>query len=174
MPDTFIKIASVTVGAGGASSIAFTSIPSTYTDVCVKLSLRSSRSANQDDYNVAINGSSSSFTYKQLYGGAGSGSIVTGSASGTTGFIGIMPAANNTASTFSSQEFYLPNYAGSTNKSLSIDSAAENNAATQWQLDLIGELWSNTSAITSLTFTSNTSSNFVQYSTATLYGIKNS
>ena len=40
MATTFTKIASVTVGSGGASSIDFTSIPSTYTDLCVKLSTR--------------------------------------------------------------------------------------------------------------------------------------
>ena len=38
---TYTLISSVTVGAGGASSIDFTSIPSTYTDLLVKISARS-------------------------------------------------------------------------------------------------------------------------------------
>jgi hypothetical protein len=174
MANTYKAIATVTVGSGGAATIDFTSIPATYTDLLVKVSARSSRVANQDEYRISINGSTSSFTYRQLYGGAGSGSVVTGSSSGSVGFIGIMPAANNTVSTFSSQEIYLPNYAGSNNKSISVDSAAENNAATYWQLDLVALLWSNTSAITSLSFASSNSANFAQHTTATLYGIKNS
>ena len=40
MADTYTLISSVTVGAGGASSIDFTSIPATYTDLLVKFSLR--------------------------------------------------------------------------------------------------------------------------------------
>lgn len=174
MANTYVKIAAVTVGSGGAASMSFSSIPSTYTDLVVKISARSSRSANQDDYSMSLNGNTAAFTYRQLYAGAGSGSAVTGSASGSAGFVGIMPAANNTASTFSSQEIYIPNYTVSSNKPYSIESVAENNAATNWQIDLITGLWSSTSAITSITFTSNTSSNFVQYSTATLYGISKS
>ena len=169
MPDTFIKIASVTVGAGGASTMSFTSIPSTYTDLCLKISARSSRSAAGDDFFMTLNGSSSSFTYKQLYGFSGG----AGSASGTSGYVGNIPASSATASTFGSQELYFPNYASSANKSISIDSALENNSSTDWQLDLFAELWSNTSAITSISLTPGID-NFVQYSTATLYGIKNS
>jgi hypothetical protein len=40
MANTFTLIASSTVGSGGAASIDFTSISSTYTDLVVKLSLR--------------------------------------------------------------------------------------------------------------------------------------
>jgi hypothetical protein len=173
MPNTFELIASSTVGSGGAASIDFTSIPSTYTDLKLQISIRSARAANQDSILLSINGSTSNFTYRQLYGGAGGGSIVTGSASGSVSFVGIVPAANNTASTFSSQDIYMPNYLSSNNKSYSVDSASENNAATNWQLDLIAELWSVTSAITSLGLTSQNGANFAQYSTAYLYGVKN-
>ena len=40
MAVTFTQIASVTVGSGGAASIDFTSIPSTYTDLCIKTSIK--------------------------------------------------------------------------------------------------------------------------------------
>jgi hypothetical protein len=45
MATTFIKIASVTVGSGGAASMDFTSIPSTYTDLVIKVSTRKVQSA---------------------------------------------------------------------------------------------------------------------------------
>ena len=46
MATTYTLISSVTVGSGGAASIEFTSIPSTYTDLVLKLSARSSRNVS--------------------------------------------------------------------------------------------------------------------------------
>jgi len=40
MPNTMTLIASSTVGAGGSTAITFSSIPSTYTDLVIKHSLR--------------------------------------------------------------------------------------------------------------------------------------
>jgi hypothetical protein len=68
---------------------------------------------------------------------------------------------------------YLPNYAGSNNKSLSLDSAFENNSSTAY-LNMVAGLWSSSAAITSLKVYPASASNFAQYSTAYLYGVKNS
>ncbi len=168
MPDTFIKIASVTVGSGGAASMSFSSIPSTYTDLCVKISGRSSRTGvGYDDLNFSLNGSTSSFSTRSIQG---SGSSV--SSFNSTNFLGQLDTAANTSSTFTSVDFYIPNYAGSTNKSFTSDSVQEDNATTAYS-NLVAGLWSNTAAITSITLNPGVGS-FVQYSTATLYGIKNS
>ena len=168
MPDTFIKIASVTVGSGGAASMSFSSIPSTYTDLCLKISARGTQSAAYATYTLSFNGSTSNRSMRQLYG---SGSSVTSSTEPSnigTDAVG----ANATANTFSNTEIYIPNYAGSTNKSLSIDGVTENNA-TEAYTELYAALWSNTAAINSVTLTP-LSGTFAQYSTATLYGIKSS
>ena len=65
-------IQTITVGAGGASTIEFTSIPQTYTDLCIKLSNRQSGtggSANVwDNYYMSFNGSSSSKSSRDLHG----------------------------------------------------------------------------------------------------------
>lgn len=167
MPDTFIKIASVTVGSGGASSIDFTSIPSTYTDLCIKLSARSTSTSN-DLMSIQFNSSTSNFTYNILIGQGTSTSAISGS----TGLIAWVGISTDTTSTFGNAEIYIPNYAGSTNKSFSVDAVTENNDQ-QADKSFAAMLWSNTSAITSVGFTPN-SGTFVQYSTATLYGIKNS
>jgi hypothetical protein len=169
MPNTFVKIATVTVSSGGAATMAFTSIPSTYTDLCVKISARTNRTNIADSILASLNGSSANFTWRLLEGdGAGVYSV-----SGSTGLVGVATAANATASTFSNCEFYIPNYAGSTNKSISVDSVIEQNATTAY-LDLNAVLWSNTAAINSITLSSSNSADFVQYSTATLYGISKS
>ena len=78
-----------------------------------------------------------------------------------------------TSNTFGNSELYIPNYAGSTNKSSSADAVAESNTTTVFAY-LNAALWSSTAAITSITLTPDAGgANFVQYSTATLYGIKN-
>ena len=82
-----------------------------------------------------------------------------------------MGGTNFTASTFDSIDLYIPNYTSSNNKSFSVDSVAENNSATVNQLDLIAGLWSQTAAITSITFTSYNAANFVANSTFSLYGL---
>jgi hypothetical protein len=169
MATTFTKIASTTVGLLGAATIDFTSIPSTYTDLCVKLSGRSANVSNFDNPRLTINASTSTFSRKELY--AESGAV--GSESVADRIIGVIPAFNATSSTFGSLDFYLPNYAGSNNKSYSVDSVTENNSATQ-AMWLLAGLWATTSAITDITISLQSGGNFVQYSTATLYGIKNS
>lgn len=171
MPDTFIKIASVTVGSGGASSIDFTSIPSTYTDLCVKVSSRSTRSAGAIDYiKMYFNGSTANGTTRAIWG---DGTAYSGT---DTKIIGSTSTNQNTSNTFGSADFYIPNYAGSTNKSVSVDAVSENNSATtgDYNLNLSAGLWSSSAAITSITLESAFGNNWVQYSTATLYGINKS
>ena len=158
-----------TVGSGGSANIEFTSIPQTYTDLLVLASARSTRNSDTvDDLVIRFNGSTTSYTSKRLYG-TGS-SVVSDSPTDIRGFA---VADNSTGSTFSNNQFYIPNYTnGSTYKSVSIGGVNENNATTAYSV-LDAGLWSNNSAITSITLLAN-NGNLMQYSTAYLYGIKNS
>jgi len=168
MATTYTLISSVTVGSGGASTIEFTSIPATYTDLVVKLSARNSITGDvYEDLGIYFNSSTSNLTWRMLYGTGAAASTTSGS----TRYSAFVPTSSATASTFGSVEFYIPNYAGSTNKSYSVDSTTENNATTVLQ-NLSAGLWSNTAAITTVTLNPETG-NFVQYSTAYLYGISN-
>jgi hypothetical protein len=182
MANTFIKIQTVTVGSGGTSSIDFTSIPSTYTDLCLKLSLRGNAASggggqfHNQSVTVKVNSSSTNYSVKSLFALYDSGGYQTLFGTGTS----IDFTINNnggTSNTFASSELYFTNYASSSNKSILIDSVEENNISTSnlysWWLQILGALWSDTSAITSISITPNAGS-FVQYSTATLYGIKKS
>ena len=165
---TYVAIATVTVGAGGAATITFSSIPQTYTDLCILWSVRTDRPGTATDAPwIKFNGSSTSPTNLRLYG--------TGSSVGTdTSAWMTVNAAGTTASTFSNVSIYIPNYTSSNNKSFSIDSVLENNATEGYPMLQAG-LWSNTAAITSIELNDAiTGYSFVQHSTATLYGIKNS
>ena len=172
MADTFVKIATVTVGAGGSSSIDFTSIPSTYTDLCLKLSLRGSASSGvADQIYATFNGSTSGYSGKWLEG-SGSSAASSGGTSLTKAYFLNTTYNSATANTFGSTDVYIPNYAGSNNKSFSVDTVAETNATTQY-MDLVAGLWANSAAINQITITP-ASSTWAQYSTATLYGISKS
>jgi hypothetical protein len=159
-------IATTTVGSGGAASIAFSSIPQTYTDLKVVLSLRNTSTGSQ--ILVSFNGSTSSFSAKYLFGDGST------TASGSLArYAGPMVLSTDTASVFSNSEIYIPNYSGSTHKSYSADSVNESNAANPVYTAMVAGLWSDTAAITSITITPDANS-IAQYSSASLYGIKNS
>lgn len=162
---TYKKIASVTVGSGGAANIDFTSIPSTYTDLVLKLSTRAT--ADTVDANLRFNGATTNRSGRRL---AGSGSAAT-SATDTDIHVTIN-RSTYTASTFANIEIYIPNYAGSTNKSVSIDGVTENNATASYAF-LTAGLWSQTTAINQITYVPSTG-NVAEFSTAVLYGISKS
>ena len=170
MATTFTLISSVTVGSGGAATISFTSIPATYTDLLVKTSLRSDRNVGSgSNQQVTFNGSTSNYSSIRLQGTGGVG--VTSSTGLTTSIDAIpLNQSTDTANVFTSAEYYIPNYAGSQNKSVSIDCVTENNATLARQ-QFMAALWSDSAAITSLTINTLSTFVFVQYSTAYLYGI---
>jgi len=167
MATTYTLISSVTVGSGGAANIEFTSIPGTYTDLVLKLSGRTTYTGLSYRFGeLQFNGSSANLSNKVLYGD-GTSAI---SGNDTTIYF-YNDTTTATASTFDNIEFYIPNYAGSTFKSVSLDGVTENNGTTAIAYLLAG-LWSNTAAITSIKLDPN-SGDFVQYTTAYLYGISN-
>lgn len=171
MAITYTAIATTTVGAGGAATIDFTSIPGTYTDLVVKLSVRGDNNVTTQQMYMTFNNSTTGYSARQVYGDGASATSATLSNSGAAISIVNTNTSVSTANTFSSTDVYIPNYAGSGNKSASADSVTENNGTTALA-GLTAGLWSNTAAITSVKFAPQ-SGNFVQYSTATLYGIKN-
>jgi hypothetical protein len=167
MATTYEAIATVTVTGATAASIDFSSIPATYTDLLLSYSTRQN-AGNAPSLLVKFNNSSSNFTSRFLQGSGSSAS----SGTSPSNYAGNSDGSSNTASTFANGTMYIPNYAGSTYKSYSVDDVQENNA-TEAYATLIAGLWSQTAAINQITLY-NASNLFIQYSTATLYGIKNS
>jgi len=159
-------VSTVTVGSGGAATIDFTSIPQTGTDLLVVISSRNDIGATA--YYCRFNSDSgSNYNWIRLLG---DGSTASSSAGPSTQFILQANNANDTANTFNNSSIYITNYAGSTSKSVSIDTVKENNATAANQMIQAGN-WSGTAAITTITLLPN-SGNFAQYSTASLYTIQ--
>jgi len=169
MPLQLYKIASVEVGSAGASTIDFTSIPSGYTDIQLVFSARSS--AGLDTPYVQFNGdTAANYTGKRLFGNGSTATSDNWTAAANSALMVGIPGTSYTSNTFSNHTIYIPNYAGSTAKSVSGDGTMENNA-TSSDAGITASLWSGTAAINRVTLKLYSSSNFVQYTSATLYGI---
>ena len=168
MTTTMQLIAKQTVGAGGASSVTFSNIPQTYTDLKVVVSARSNRASVTDDVVLGLNGVTTNQSIRALFGNGATASSAT-----DTTIYGSIDGASATTSTFGNTEFYIPNYTSANNKSVSVDAVNENNATTAYSY-LTAGLWSSSAAITSIVLTSFNSATFVEFSTFYLYGISNS
>lgn len=158
----YVLLEKIVVGAAGASSVTFSSIPQTgYTDLVVKISGR----ASNPYIDMTFNGSGTSWSNRYLYGNGSS------AGSGTQAkFLGIESSTSNTASTFGSGEIYIPNYTSSNYKTFSAESVQETNA-TAAEMYITAGLWSNTAAITSIEIYPEGSGTWSQYSTFYLYGV---
>lgn len=162
---TYIKIASNTVGAGGVASVTFSSIVSTYTDLVLKASMRSTSANNS--LSLQFNGA-----------GVSSSKLIQGNGATAASYsradfyvTGVVDESAYTANTFSNFELYIPNYASANYKSFSIDGVTENNSTTSYAT-LVAGIQNSTTAVGSITITPG-GGNFAQYSTFTLYGISN-
>ena len=166
MAQNYVLLERIELNAS-AASVTFSNLNTLtgYTDLKVVYSVRTSKSAVNENVFLSFNGSTSSFTARWFYG---DGSTVGNS---TTGRIGGFGNGNTaTANTFGSSEIYIPNYTSANNKSYSVDAVLENNATLAY-LGPIAGLWSNTAAITSITLAPETGPNFLAGCTFSLYGI---
>jgi hypothetical protein len=155
--------------ATAAASIEFTSIPQDGTDLLLVSSLRSV--STDDGVFVRFNGTNSGYSTRTLYGNGSAAASSTNPYGVTSAlFLATIPGTSWTSNTFHSAQLYIPNYAGSTNKSTSLDGVGENNATLNY-MDLGAGLWSNTAAITSILIYTNSTSNLAVGSTISLYKI---
>jgi hypothetical protein len=173
MPNTFVLIATTTVGSGGAASIDFTSIPATYTDLKVLICARCTTATATLGLRATVNGSV--LTYADIYlQGSGSTGVASGSdTGGTFWYLGELPGSTATASTFGNVELNIPNYRSANHKAMNCDGVQENNLAGTTYGTFVAGLWSTTDAINRITLAP-ASNNFAEFSSASLYGIKSS
>ena len=175
MAITYDKIATVTVTGATAANIEFTSIPQTYTDLLLKVSLRDNRTDSPvTDTLVTFNNSTSGYSVRGVYGtGSIADDVVSLSRTDLAGTYENTSQSGND-SVFSNSEYYIANYKTSNTKPVIIDGVTEKNVTSDIYMSLITGVWVNSSAITSIKLVPMFSLLFVTNSTATLYGIKNS
>jgi hypothetical protein len=84
-----------------------------------------------------------------------------------------MPSADASANTFSNGRFYIPQYTSTSNtKLIKISGGAVNNSADEYRGYFGASLYPETSAVTSLVFSSYRNANIAAKTTIQIYGIK--
>jgi hypothetical protein len=153
-----------------AASVTFSSIPATYTDLVLRLSIRDAGARRDGDLHIKLNSdtTNNSYTWIRGTGSSAGSSNGTGSMAGMYG--GITNGDTSTANTFSSHECYIPNYNSTTSKPTSTFSAQEDNQTAAYILGIAG-LNTATAAVTSITILCN--ANLLTGSSFYLYGISN-
>lgn len=148
-------IQTVTVGAGGTSSIVLSSIPQTFTDLLIVIQSRieatdvGGQFAQMVCYPNNVSYPDTTTAFRQLYG---DGNTVT-SSSGSAEFIrvGYVPSGTATANVWSNIQVYITNYTSTATKAFSCDGVAENNGLNGIQ-SLIAGRTTTSSPISSLRF----------------------
>lgn len=172
---SYDSIATVTVGAGGSSTVSFTSIPGTYKHLQVRYLAQTNRGTFGTD-NILIRLNSDTGSNYSLHALTGDGASVTaGAGSSTTQFLS-QATGSGASSTYGAGVMDLLEYANtSINKTARILSGADHNgtiAGYGGQILFSSGNWRNTSAVTTIQFRPEFGSAFTQYSHFALYGIK--
>lgn len=168
VPPSYDSIATVIVGSGGASSITFSSIPGTYTDLQIRSISRDARAYYGSPIDLTFNGSSATAYARHRL--AGDGSSASSGADTSQTFMRL-EGGGNTANTFNASIIDILDYT-STSKNKTVRQLAGIDANGSGDVTLVSGLWYATPvAITSITLTP-FSSPFAQYSKFALYGIK--
>lgn len=165
--NSYESIATVTVGSGGSSTIAFSSIPSTYKHLQFRFMLKGTVASAA--LLVQYSGDTTA-SYNDHYL-EGSGSTVTAGYDSTSAQIIYGSVAPTAASNvFGVGVLDILDYAD-TNKFKTTRSLTGNDTNGAGYIDLDSGLWRKTTAISSALFYP-TSGSFAQYSQIALYGIK--
>lgn len=167
---SYESIATVTVGAGGAANIEFTSIPSTYSHLQIRGIARGTKSSTVGFLWMKINSDSGSNYAYHILQGDGASAVASGVAPDTLLDWGRHPAASASVNIFGASVIDILDY-GNTNKFKTVRYLGNYDANGSGYLEFRSGLWRSTSAISTITFSWD-SGNFAQYSHFALYGIK--
>lgn len=168
----FNPIATVTVGAGGSSTVTFSSIPSTYKHLQIRAIGRTNRSAaNQDPFKMIFN-SDTAANYSNHFL-SGDGSAASAFADTPISFVAAYNASATTATSgvFGTAIIDILDY-GNTNKYKTTRSLGGFDSNGSGGITLTSGFWRSTSAISMIVISPQVGTSFDQYSTFALYGVK--
>jgi len=171
------SIQTVTVTSGGSATISFSSIPQTYDHLQLRvLSKTTDTATGEDNTNFYFNSDSNFNNYRGHWLRANGSSVSTSDlqASGYQVYTGVIPTSGTgQTSMFGASIIDILDYTN-TNKNKVVRTLNGDNL-NNTNFDFIGlysALWNSTAAVTSITFTVPGGTNYAQYSSFALYGIK--
>jgi hypothetical protein len=150
--------------ASNAAALNFQNIPTGYTDLLIKISMRYTVAATSYDLIASFD------TQASIYSSTAFGSYSQRQTNATYILCGNSAAANATANTFSNVDFYISDYASSNFKTIVVDSVSENNASGT-SLFLNACLYRSSAPLTKVYFGTAGGGDFVAGTTVTIYGI---
>jgi len=173
----FESISTVTVGAGGTSTVTFSSIPSTYTHLQLRVFAQTNRGTyGRDGFIMRFNSDSgSNYSYHYL---VGDGSTIGAGGASSQSQMRTPEVTSTTAgsTTFGGFIMDILDYSNvSKNKTVRMLGGGDHNgtiAGLGAQVELSSGGWYSTSAISSITLSPNVGTSISQYSKFALYGIK--
>ena len=173
MANTYTLISS-NVLASSAVSVTFSAIPSTYTDLVLRASTRSTNAGSWVSYPYIDFGGVTTSSSTMIAGNGATAKSMRNAPAYAINYDNTngSDSAGNTASTFDTLEWYIPNYAGSTLKPIGIIGAAENNTTTAYIQATAGLTSMSTAISTIRVYTDGQT--FAIGSSFYLYGIKKS
>ena len=169
--NSYESISTVTVGAGGTSTITFSSIPSTYKHLQIRAFMQNNRGTyGTSTYLLRANSDSGSNYYNHIL--VGSGSAASASAYSDTAVNPNDASGTGVSGVFGASIIDILDYTN-TNKNTTFRmlNGVDINGSGGF-VSLNSALWNNTAAITTLTITPAHGSLWNQYSSFALYGIK--
>jgi hypothetical protein len=161
-------------GNGSSGSLTFSSIPSIYQHLQVRILVRGARALPAEQLYVRLNGDGgNNYAYHYMYGD-GVTQVSSGVSSNNVFLVNEFPAANETSGVFSTSIIDILDY-GNANKYKTMRSLSgydnNNNSANYTGKIWLGSgLWMNSTSVTSLTVLSNGA--FASNTSVALYGIK--
>lgn len=166
----FESIATVTVGAGGSSSITFSSIPSTYKHLQLRYIVRSDRAVSLDSIDARFNGvgTTVSTSYHGLYGDGSTAGAYNGTLTRDVS-LALCAGASAPSNVFSASIVDILDYA-TANKNRVTRTLNGQDFNGSGQVRLVSAGWYDTAAINQIVLVCG--GNFVQYSSFALYGCK--
>ena len=167
---TYEPIATTTLGSA-ASSITFSSIAASWTDLRIIASLKGEGTfGTSAPSRISLNGDLGGSTYSQTYLRGDGSSASSGRQNSWPYMVGYQSTSNASSQpTFYTCDIF--SYTGSTYKTCLTTASADLNGS--GYVYRYVNMWMNTAAITSISLSSPNGDNLAVGSTATLYGIKN-
>jgi hypothetical protein len=165
---SYDSIATVTVGSGGQSTISFSSIPSTYKHLQLRVTANDNGGGGGNMFMQMNSDTGNNYAWHYLQG-TGSNPVGAGSATTTSSFIlgksGYTPQGNGVS------VIDILDYSNTNKyKTTRVLNGTEFNT-TSGVMFFSSGLWQNTASVSSFTITT-TGGSFTQYSSFALYGIK--
>ena len=171
--NSYDSIATQIVGAGGASSVTFSSIPSTYKHLQIRAISRTSGTPSATNYNLLhlqFNGDTGNNYSTHRFEGNGSSVSATGSGNQPIINGGIGSGSLQSTNVFGTSIIDILEYTN-TNINKTTRGLGGGDGNGDGVIAFLSGSWRNTAAITSITLFPQANS-FVQYSQFALYGIK--